>query len=369
MASTGEIPFRRYYGSHDATPLFVVLAAAYWRQTDDLATIASLWPHVERALSWMDTDGDPDRDGFLDYHRKSPEGLVQQGWKDSWDSIFHSDGTLASGPIALAEVQAYAYAARAGAAEMAARLGDHARAAALAEQAADLRTAFDEKFWDEELGTYVIALDGEKRPCRVRTSNAGHALFAGIALEGRAARLAETLMADASYSGWGIRTVAAGEARYNPISYHNGSIWPHDNAIVARGLASYGFHDEAVRVLSGIYESSRHFELARLPELFCGFTRRADEGPTRYPVACSPQAWASGAVFMLLEAALGMEIDAITREVRLRHSRLPDFLDRVAIRGLLVGEARLDLEVERQRHGVGIRVTDRRGDVEVIAVK
>jgi glycogen debranching enzyme len=176
-------------------------------------------------------------------------------------------------------------------------------------------------------------------------------------------------MGDASYSGWGIRTVAAGEARYNPISYHNGSIWPHDNAIVARGLASYGFHDEAVRVLSGIYESSRHFELARLPELFCGFTRRDDEGPTRYPVACSPQAWASGAVYMLLEAALGMEIDAITREIRLRHSRLPDFLDRVAIRGLRVGEARLDLEVERQRHGVGIRVTDRHGDVEVVAVK
>ena len=369
MAFTGEIPFRRYYGSHDATPLFVVLAADYWRQTDDLATISAIWPNVERALSWMDTDGDPDRDGFLDYHRQSPDGLVQQGWKDSWDSIFHADGDLAAGPIALAEVQAYAYAARAGAAEMAARLGDHARAASLAEQAADLRAAFDEAFWDEELGTYAIALDGEKRPCRVRASNAGHALFAGIALGERAPRLADTLMGDASFSGWGIRTLAAGEARYNPISYHNGSIWPHDNAIVARGLARYGFHDEAARVLTGFFEASRHLELARLPELFCGFTRRDDEGPTRYPVACSPQAWASGAVFMLLEAALGMEVDAANHEVRMRHSRLPDFLDRLAIRGLRVGEARLDLELERQRHGVGVRVTDRRGDVEVVALK
>ena len=369
MAVTGEIPFRRYYGSHDATPLFVVLATNYLRQTDDVATIAAIWPNVERALSWMDTDGDPDRDGFLDYHRKSPDGLVQQGWKDSWDSIFHADGDLAAGPIALAEVQAYAYAARVGAAEMAARLGMAQRGTALAGQSEVLRAAFDQAFWDEELGTYVIALDGRKRPCRVRTSNAGHALFAGIALPVRAARLAHTLMDDASFSGWGIRTVAAGEARYNPISYHNGSIWPHDNAIVARGLARYGFHDEAARVLTGIFEASRHLELARLPELFCGFTRREDEGPTRYPVACSPQAWASGAVFMLLEAALGMEVDAVNREVRMRHSRLPDFLDRLSIRGLRVGEARLDMELERQRHGVGIRVTDRQGDVEVVAIK
>jgi glycogen debranching enzyme len=369
MAVTGEVPFRHYYGSHDATPLFVVLAAAYNRQTDDVATLSAIWPNIERALSWMDADGDPDRDGFLDYHRQSADGLVQQGWKDSWDSIFHADGSLAAGPIALAEVQAYAYAARAGAAEIAHRLGDAERAARLTDQAETLRAAFDAAFWDEEMGTYVIALDGEKRPCRVRTSNAGHALFSGIALQERAARLAETLMGDASFSGWGIRTLAAGEARYNPISYHNGSIWPHDNALVAHGLARYGFQDEAARVLSALFEASRHLELARLPELFCGFTRRDDEGPTRYPVACSPQAWASGAVFMLLEAAMGMEIDAVNHQVRMRHSRLPEFLDRLSIRGLRVGDARLDLELERQRHGVGIRVTDRQGDVEVVAVK
>jgi glycogen debranching enzyme len=368
MAATGEVPFSRYYGSHDATPLFVMLAAAYWRQTDDLGTVRDLWPHVERALSWIDTDADPDGDGFLEYNRQTDQGLAQQGWKDSWDSISHADGTLAAGPIALAEVQAYAYAARVGAAEMAEALGHPERAAALLDQAERLRDAFDAAFWDEELGTFAIALDGQKRRCRVRASNAGHVLFAGIARPERAAGVAASLMGDASFSGWGVRTLAAGEARYNPISYHNGSIWPHDNALVARGLARYGFHAEAVRILDGIFESSRHFDLARLPELFCGFTRRDGEGPTRYPVACSPQAWAAGAVFMLLEAALGMEVDAPARQVRLRHSRLPAFLERLSIRGLHVGDATLELELERQRHGVGIRVTRRSGDVEVVAV-
>jgi glycogen debranching enzyme len=317
----------------------------------------------------MDTDGDRDGDGFLEYHRQTDGGLAQQGWKDSWDSIFHADGALASGPIALCEVQGYAYAARAGAAEMAARLGSAERAAELEAQAQRLRDAFDTAFWDEELGTYVLALDGDKRPCRVRASNAGYALFTGIARPERAGAVAGALLADASFSGWGVRTVAAGEARYNPMAYHNGSIWPHDSAIVARGLARYGFHDEAVRVLDAIFESSRHFDLARLPELFCGFTRRDGEGPTRYPVACSPQAWAAGAVFMLLEAALGMEVDAPRRQVRLRHSRLPEWLDRLSVQNLRVGDGRLDMDLERQPRGVGVRVTRRDGDIEVVAVK
>jgi glycogen debranching enzyme len=369
MPATGEVPFSRYYGSHDATPLFVMLAADYLRHTDDAATISALWPNLERALAWMETDGDRDGDGFLEYHRESADGLAQQGWKDSWDSIFHADGSLATGPIALVELQGYAYAARVGAADVAERLGKPERAGELRAAAAALRDAFDAAFWDEELGTYAIALDGEKRRCRVRASNAGYALYTGIARPERAQGVARTLLADASFSGWGIRTLAAGEARYNPMAYHNGSIWPHDNAIVARGLARYGFQDDAVRVLDGLFESSRHFDLARLPELFCGFSRREGEGPTRYPVACSPQAWAAGAVFMLLEAALGMEIDAAGRELRFRHARLPLFLDRLSLRKVQVGEGRLDVELERQRHGVGIRVTERAGDVEVIAIK
>ncbi|HEX2194272.1 MAG TPA: amylo-alpha-1,6-glucosidase [Candidatus Limnocylindria bacterium] len=369
MAALGEVPFRCYYGSHDATPLFVALAAQYWRHTDDLATVAELWPNIERALSWMRTDGDADGDGFLEYDRQNADGLVQQGWKDSWDSIFHADGTLAAGPIALAEVQAYAYAALVGAAELARRLGHESHAEELDARAARLRAEFDRAFWDEELGTYAIALDGDKRRCQVRTSNPGHALYAGIALPERVTSVAAGLMSDASFSGWGIRTLAAGEARYNPISYHNGSIWPHDNALIARGMARYGLQDEAVRVLDAMFEASRYFELARLPELFCGFTRRDGQGPTRYPVACSPQAWASGAIYMLLEACLGMEIDAPARQVRFRHSRLPPFLDRLSISGLHIGEGRLDLDLERQRHGVGIRVSGKSGDVEVVAVK
>jgi glycogen debranching enzyme len=368
MAALGEIPFGRYYGSHDATPLFVMLAAAYWHRTGDRDTTTRLWPHIERAMRWMDAEVDPGGEGFLAY-RGSGHGLVQQGWKDSWDSIFHADGELATAPIALCEIQGYVYAAKVGAAELAAALGKDDRARELRTQADALRTRFDGAYWLDDLGTYALALDGERQPCRVRTSNAGHALLTGIAPPERAARVAETLMADASYSGWGVRTVAAGEARYNPMSYHNGSIWPHDNALIALGLSRYGYHDEAMRIFSGLFEASRYFDLARLPELFCGFTRRAGEGPTRYPVACSPQAWSAGTVFMLLQATLGLEVDAIDRQVRFRHARLPEFLDQLLIEGLRVGDASIDMALHRQPHGVGITVLNRQGAVEVLSLK
>jgi glycogen debranching enzyme len=369
MAALGEVPFDRYYGSHDATPLFVMLAAEYVRQTDDADAAAELWPHIERALEWMDTYGDMDGDGFLEYARSNEHGLEQQGWKDSYDSIFHADGSLATGPIATCEQQGYAYAARTGAADLAERLGRTDLARELRASAATLRQRFDEAFWDEELGTYALALDGTKQRCRVRTSNAGHALMAGIALPERAERVAATLMSDASFSGWGVRTVAAGEALYNPIAYHNGSIWPHDSAIVALGLSRYGQHDAAARILEGMFEVSRQFDLGRLPELFCGFSRRPGEGPTRYPVACSPQAWAAGSVFMLLQAALGMEIDAPHRQIAFRHSRLPEFLDHLEITGLRVGSASVDLAIERQPLGIGVRVVQSVGNVEVVEIK
>lgn len=369
MAALGEIPFGRYYGSHDATPLFVMLAAAYRRQTDDMGTIERLWPHVERAIGWMEDYGDLDGDGFLEYARRSDSGLVQQGWKDSVDSVFHADGRLADAPIALCEVQAYAYGAYHGAAQLAAALGHERRARALNRKAATLQKRFDAAFWDEKLGTYVLALDGAKRPCRVRTSNAGHALLTGIALPQRAARLAQALTDDAAFSGWGVRTVSAESARYNPMSYHNGSVWPHDNALIALGLARYGFGDAAARILSGMFDASRQIDLARLPELFCGFSRRPGEGPTRYPVACSPQAWSAGAVFMLLEAVLGLEVDGPGRQVRFSHAVLPEFLDNLYVQGLHVGSATVDLVVERQAMGAGVRVVRRHGDLEVIAVK
>ena len=369
MAALGEVPFGRYYGSHDATPLFVMLAAAYWRQTDDTATVARLWPHVERAVEWMRTYGDPDGDGLLEYARDRETGLQQQGWKDSWDSVFHADGSLAEGPIALCEIQAYAYGAYRGAAELADALGHPRHASDLRDRAGALRSAFDAAFWDAELGTFALALDGQKQPCRVAASNAGHALLTGLALPERAPLVAEALMGDAGYSGWGIRTVAAGAARYNPMSYHDGSIWPHDNALIGLGLARYGLHERAARLLADQLDASRHFDLARLPELFCGFTRRPGEGPTRYPVACSPQAWAAGAAFMLVQAALGLEVDAPRRRVRFRNGCLPDTVSWVSIDGLRVGDAELDLVVERNPGGIDVRVTHRKGNAAVVAIE
>jgi glycogen debranching enzyme len=369
MAALGEIPFGRYYGSHDATPLFVILAEAYHRQTGDGELIRELWPSIEAALAWLDGPADPDGDGFVEYASRTPAGLAHQGWKDSNDAVFHADGRLADGPIALVELQAYAFAARRAAALLATAIGEPKRASDLEAQAETLRSRFETAFWDERLGTYGIALDGDKQLCRVRTSNPGHVLWAGIAAPERARRVADELMSDAIFSGWGIRTVAAGQARYNPMSYHDGSIWPHDNGIAALGLARYGYPNHAARILQGLFEASRHFDLERLPELFCGFSRRPGEGPTRYPVACSPQAWAAGSVFMLLEACLGLVVDGPGHSLTLSNARLPLFLDRLQVENLRVGEATVDINVERQRHGVGVEVVERHGSVSVVNVK
>ena len=369
MAALMEVPFGRYYGSHDSTPLFVMLAGAYYRHTGDLELAQALWPNVEAALAWIDGPADPDHDGFIEYARQRPIGLVQQGWKDSNDSIFHADGTLAEGPIALSEIQGYVFAARNAAAGLADALALPERAAELRAQAEVLRARFEDAFWDDELGTYGIALDGDKGLCRVPTSNPGHCLWTGIASDEHAASVVKHLLDDAMFSGWGIRTVAAGQARYNPMSYHNGSIWPHDNAIAAMGMARYGNVDGAVRVMHGLFDASRHFDLARMPELFCGFTRRMGEGPTHYPVACSPQSWAAGAVFMLLQACLGLDVDALASTVHISNARLPLFLDHLQIDSVAVGDARLDLRLQRQRGGVGVDILERRGSVAVVNVK
>ncbi len=369
MAALGEIPFGRYYGTVDATPLFVVLAGEYHRATDDRELSEKLWPHVERALEWMARDGDPDRDGFVEYQRRSATGLVNQGWKDSLDSVFHKDGELAQGPIALCEVQGYAYQAYRSAAGLAAALGMHHRASSLEREAELLRERFERAFWCEELSTYALALDGEKRPCRVRTSNVGHCLFTGIASQKRAHEIARGLFSPAFYSGWGVRTVAEGEARYNPMSYHNGSVWPHDNAIIAAGLARYGFKHGALKIFQALFEASAYFELRRVPELFCGFVRRPGEGPTLYPVACSPQAWASGAVLMLLQACLGLEIDARARTIRLTRPVLPPFLDELRLERLKVGPEEVDLIIHRYPEGAGIDVKRRTGGVQLTVIK
>jgi glycogen debranching enzyme len=369
MAVLREVPFGRYYGSVDATPLFVMLAGAYFRRTGDLELIRQIWPNIEHALGWMQNYGDLDGDGLIEYARRSPAGLVQQGWKDSHDSVRHSDGTLAVGPIALCEVQGYAHAAWRHAANMAAALGHRADAQHHLYAAERLARTFESLFWCEELSTYALALDGRKRPCRVRTSNVGHCLYAGIARDDRAKRAADMLLAPDSFSGWGVRTVSATECWFNPMSYHNGSVWPHDNAIIASGLSRYGRTDLALTILNGLLDSTAFLELQRLPELFCGFDRRPGEGPTLYPVACSPQAWAAGSVFLLLQAALGLTVDATAHTVSLSNPRLPESIAHLHIGSLSVGDASVDLVCTRHAHDVDVTVLRRKGDVRVMVVK
>jgi len=365
MAMLGEVPFRCYYGSVDATPLFVVLAAAYHARTGDLELIRSLWPNIEAALGWMADYGDVDRDGFIEYDRKSVNGLVNQGWKDSGDAIFHADGRLAEAPIALAEVQAYAYAAYLGAGALAAALGRSERAAELGGLGERLRQRFETAFWREELETYAIALDAEKRPCCVRASNAGHVLLGGLCSAERAHRVAATLMAPSSFSGWGIRTVPDGEARYNPMSYHNGSVWPHDNALIAMGLGRYGMRRPPAALLTGLFEASLSFDLKRVPELFCGFARRPGVGPTRYPVACTPQAWSSASVFAMLGALLGISFDPKACRVSFLQPALPHWLDTLTVSNLPLGAASVDVLLERRGERIGFDVVERHGEIEV----
>ncbi len=369
MAALGEIPFGRYYGSVDATPLFVMLAGAFYERTGDLDFIRALWPHIDLALSWIDLYGDLDNDGFVEYQRQSSKGLIQQGWKDSSDSVFHADGTLAEPPIALCEVQGYVYAAKKHAARLATALGDRRRSDLLESQARSLQQRFEEAFWCEDLSTFALALDRDKQACRVRTSNAGHCLYTRIARPAKAERVAQVLFADDSFSGWGVRTVSSLERKYNPISYHNGSVWPHDNALLAAGLASYGLTQSAARLLDALFEASSYFEMNRLPELLCGLHRRSGEGPTLYPVACSPQAWSAGAAFMLLGASLGLSLDATERRIVFNRPALPHSLSSMRIEGLQLAGSSADLLIERHAQNIHVQVTKKSGRMDIVVTK
>lgn len=369
MASLGEIPFARYYGTVDATPLFVLLAGAYYQRTADLALIRDIWPNIKRALHWIDTYGDVDGDGFVEYARKSESGLRNQGWKDSSDAIFRADGSLVDGNVALCEVQGYVYAAKRHASRLARTIGKEAMSERLLQEADSLREQFEEAFWCPDINSYALALDGRKAPCRVRSSNAGHTLFTKIASQTRAECVADTLFDERSFCSWGIRTIAHSEPRYNPMSYHNGSIWPHDNALIASGLAEYGFKDKALDLLSAFFDASLFVDLQRLPELFCGFRRRPGKGPILYPVACIPQSWAAGSVFMLLQSCLGLSISAPKREISFRYPLLPPSIKEIEIANLRVGDAHVDLLLRRHERDVGVTILEREGDVEVAVKK
>lgn len=365
MARLREVPFGQYYGSVDATPLFVLLAGEYAARTGDIETVKSIWPNIEAALAWINQHSSHDQSGFLRHSRDNTEGLANQGWKDSFDSVFHSDGRLAEGSIALCEVQAYVYAAKRSIAKVARSIGEGAQANRLEREADILAERFENAFWCEEIGTYAIALDGEGRPCEVRTSNAGHVLYGGLASPARAERVANGLLSSAFFSGWGVRTVAAGESRYNPMSYHNGSIWPHDNSMIAVGMARYGHKAAACNVFEAISAAASYMDLRRLPELFCGFRRQKSQAPTLYPVACAPQAWASGAPFAMLQACLGLQFEPTQNRIRLIDPILPAFFDMLVLRNLEVGGAMVDLGLYRYGDTVSLQILKNPDGVEV----
>lgn len=356
MALTGEVPFAAYYGSIDATPLFVWLAGEYFLRTADLATLRLLYPHLKRATLWFDSA--VNELGFLTYTADTARGLRNQGWKDSEDAIFHADGRLAPGPIALVEVQGYLYAARHAMATLARAMHEDDVASTQEAKAALLQQCFERHFWLASKSFYALALDGNGEPCSVRTSNPGHLLLSGVCAPERASAVAQQLVSPKFFSGWGIRTVAAGEARYNPMSYHNGSVWPHDNALIAMGCAHQGLPTPCLDIFQALFDAATQMELRRLPELYCGFARRRDAGPTLYPVACSPQAWAAAVPWALLGAALGVHVDAERSLLVLRHPCLPPFLDWVHLHNLRVSHGRVTLYIRRARHTVAVEIEE-----------
>src|SRR5690606_34813747 len=345
---------------------FIILAGMYYERTADLDLIQQIWTNIKAALNWIDQYGDIDGDGFVEYIHKAENGLTNQGWKDSFDSIMYEDGRLADPPIALCEVQSYVYGAKMYAATLASQLDENTLSLTLAREAATLKINFNQKFWDEELACFVLALDGKKRPCRVISPNAGHCLFTKIADDDKALLLADTLLRPNMFSGWGIRTLSSDSARYNPLSYHNGSIWPHDNALIAFGLSKYGLQNHVLTIMKSLFEASLFIELQRVPELYCGFSKREGIGPTAYPVACSPQAWAVGAVFMLLQSCLRIEINALDKSITFDKFMLPDYLDEVYIKDLKLVEKKLSLTIYRAQNDVSFNIANKPIDWDIV---
>jgi len=351
LARMNKIPHTPYYGTIDATPLFLVLMSHFARWTGDLSLFRELRSNVERALEWIDRYGDAAGDGYVSYYSNTDKGLINQGWKDSGDAVVTADGKFGRPPIALVEVQGYVYMAKTAIAELYERIGEPERAALLRREAEELRARFNRDFWLEDEGCYALALEAEGRPCRVLSSNPGQALWTGIVDAEKAGRVVERLMKPDLFSGWGIRTLSYKERRYNPMGYHLGTVWPHDNSLIAAGFRRYGFDKEASRVFVGLLEAAMEFEDLRLPELFTGFAREEYGVPVRYPVACHPQAWAAGSIPFLLQTFLGLVPDGFAKRLQIANPYLPDFIDLVEIRHLRVGQGSADIRFERGRDG------------------
>ena len=369
LAATGEVPFGRYYGSVDSTPLFLCLLGRYVETTGDLGLAEELWNNVVRALDWIERWGDADGDMYVEYLQETPRGLANQGWKDSFDAITHADGTLARPPIALCEVQGYVYSAYGSIADVARRLAHEQVAARLHQRAAILRSRFSRDFWLEHERTVALALDADKKPCRVMTSNAGHCLAAGLLNREQAELVADSLMDEAMFSGWGVKTLSSRERRYNPMSYHNGSVWPHDNALVAAGLARIRRRSDAIQILEGLLQAVGHLNTGSLPELFCGFPRDERLGPVPYPVACHPQAWSAASIFMIVQAILGIEVRGFECKLIIDSAEMPKWLDWLKIENLKVGDGEVSLIVRRIPEGSAVGIIERRGNVAVEFVK
>jgi glycogen debranching enzyme len=366
LAGAGEIPHTPYYGSVDATPLWLVLLSYAYSWTGDLEAVRGLWPNALAALEWIDRYGDFDGDGFVEYRKRSERGLENQGWKDSWDAMVHPDGSLAKGPIALAEVQGYVYQAKSRLVALAEALGDADLAAKLDREAAALKDRFNRDFWIERDGYYAMALDGGKEPVATITSNPGHCLWSGIVDADKALKVVRRLAGSGLSSGWGIRTLAARQKAFDPLGYHRGTVWPHDNALIAHGMKLYGFDQETMNVIDQLSTAGMHFPLARFPELFCGFSRDDVPVPVQYPVACRPQAWSSGAPLLMLRSYAGITADAPDGKLYIIRPQLPQWLERIEILGMRVGKARVDLTLSSRDGVTATQVPRKEGDIEVL---
>lgn len=366
LARSGAIPHTPYFGSVDSTPLFLVLLAQYFRWTGDIDFVKELLPNVESALDWIDRYGDLDGDGFVEYMSRSSQGIRNQGWKDSHDSVTHADGRMAEPPIALVEVQAYVYMAKERMADVYQALDQQEKAETLRAEARELRRRFNDAFWMEDEQYFAGALDRDKRQVRSVVSNPGHALYCGIIDEDKAQAVARRLLAPDMFSGWGIRTLSKSAAAYNPMSYHNGSVWPHDNALIAAGLKRYGFVRGTNRVATALFDAAIHADYMRLPELFCGFTRRSPNRPVSYPVACSPQAWAAGSPYLMLQGILGISARAHENLLTVNKPHLPPWLNTVELRNVGIGTSRISLVFRREGEITSFSLLSREGDVRVV---
>jgi glycogen debranching enzyme len=368
MTHTGEMPFGRYYGSVDSTPLFLMLVSEVFNWTADEKLIQELMPNIRRALDWIERYGDLDGDGFTEFHRRSPKGLANQGWKDSWDANMFPDGTVAQSPIALVEVQGYVYDAKYRLSKLLRAFGDHERADRLKREAGELAKQIDRAFWMPRQGFYAMALDKDKKKLEVISSNPGHLLFTRAIKTDRARVVANRLMQPDMHCGWGWRTLSSDEKVFNPLSYHRGSVWPHDNSLIVHGMALYGFRKPALHTLSTLFQAAQTFRDKRLPELFCGVQRKDMDVPVQYPVSCSPQAWASGAMFFMLTSVLGIRPSAPRNELNIMNPALPEWLDYLQLRNMRVGNSRVSLDFSRRGDRTFCNVVEVEGEKLLVNV-